>query len=78
MRINWALRLKNRAWLTALLATVAAFIFDLLELLGVTPPFGEDALMAAVSALLTLLAALGVVIDPTTPGVEDSSDVMEE
>lgn len=78
MKINWALRLKNRAWLAALLATVTSFLFDLLSLLGVTPPVGEDAVLNALSALLTLLAALGVVIDPTTPGLRDTDEVLEE
>lgn len=78
MKINWALRLKNRTWLAALIATVTAFLFDLLGLFGVTPPIAEEAVMNAFSALLTLLAALGVVMDPTTPGVTDSPDVIEE
>lgn len=78
MKINWALRLKNRAWLAALLATVTAFLFDLLALFGITPPVGEQAVVDAISALLTLLAALGVVIDPTTPGVRDTAEVLEE
>lgn len=54
------------------------FIFDVLELFGIAPPVGEDAVTGALSALLTLLAALGVVMDPTTPGVTDSRDVLEE
>lgn len=78
MKINWALRLKNRAWLAALLATVTSFVFDLLALFGVTPPVGEENVLSAISALLTVLAALGVVIDPTTPGVRDTDEVMEE
>lgn len=78
MKINWTLRLKNRAWLTALAAATVAFVFDVLALFGVTPPVGEDVVLNALSALLTLLAGLGVVIDPTTPGVVDSPDVMEE
>ena len=78
MKINWALRLKNRAWLAALLAAVTSFLFDLLPLMGVTPPVGEDAILNAFSAVLTLLAALGVVMDPTTPGIRDTDEVLEE
>ena len=78
MKINWNLRLRNRAWLAALLATIATFLFDLLELLGLKPAIGEDLITTFISALLTLLAAMGVIMDPTTPGVKDSSDVMEE
>ena len=78
MKINWALRLKNRAWLAALLATGTSFVFVLLSLFGVTSPVGEENILSAISTLLTLLAALGVVIDPTTPGVRDTDEVMEE
>lgn len=78
MKINWSLRLKNRAWLAALLATAVAFAFDVLELFGVAPPIGEETVLSALSALLTLLAALGVIMDPTTPGLKDSPDVLEE
>ena len=78
MKINWSVRLRNRAWLTTLAATVAAFVFDMLNLLGIAPGIGEDVIMGLLSALLTLLAAVGVVMDPTTPGMKDSSDVLDK
>ena len=77
MKINWRLRLKNKAWLAALAATVTAFAFNVMELLGITPLIGEETVINAISALMTLLAALGVIMDPTTPGVKDASDVLE-
>ena len=76
MQINWKVRLRNRVWLTTLLATLVAFIFDLLALLDVAPAITEDTVQA-ISALLTLLTALGVVVDPTTPGAQDSDRAME-
>ena len=76
MKINWLLRLKNKTWLAALLAAVASFVFDLLNLFDIAPAITEDTLLTALSTLLTLLAALGVIIDPTTPGMRDSKDVM--
>lgn len=77
MQINWKVRLRNRVWLTTLLATLVAFIFDLLALLDVAPAITEDTVLQAISALLTLLTALGVVVDPTTPGAQDSDRAME-
>lgn len=77
IRINWKVRLRNRVWLTTMLATLVAFIFDVLALLDVVPAIGEDSVMQAVTALLTLLSALGVVIDPTTVGAGDSERAME-
>lgn len=64
-------------WLTTLLATLIAFVFDVLTLLDVAPAITQDSVMQAVTALLTLLSALGVVIDPTTQGAGDSEHAME-
>ena len=77
MQINWKVRLRNRVWLTTLLATLVAFIIDLLALLDVAPAITQDTVLQAISALLTLLTALGVVVDPTTPGAQDSDRAME-
>lgn len=77
IQINWKVRLRNRVWLTSMLATLVAFAFDVLALLDVVPAIGEDSVMHAVTALLTLLSAVGVVIDPTTEGAGDSERAME-
>ena len=77
IRINWKVRLRNRVWLTTLLATLVAFAFDVLALLDVAPAIGEDSVMQFITALLTLLSAVGVVIDPTTDGAGDSERAME-
>ena len=38
---------------------------------------GQEQAMALVTALLTVLAALGVVVDPTTSGVGDSDEALQ-
>lgn len=76
MKINWKIRFRNKVWLTALLSSVIAFVFDLLAMLDLTPAVTGDMVMQCASALLTLLTALGVVIDPTTQGVSDSDRAM--
>ena len=45
--------------------------------MDVAPAVTEDAVMQAVTALLTVLSALGVIVDPTTPGASDSDRAME-
>lgn len=77
MKINWKVRLRNRVWLTTMLATLVAFAFDVLALLDVAPAITQDSVMQAITALLTLLSALGVIIDPTTKGAADSERAME-
>lgn len=76
MKINWKVRCRNRVWLAAMAATVCAFVFDVLAMLDIAPAVTEDAVMQLVTAVLTVLSALGVVIDPTTEGAEDSDRAM--
>lgn len=73
--INWRARIKNRMfWLTLipaallLIRAVAALFGYALELDG-----AGDILADAVNSVFALLALLGVVNDPTTPGVCDAA-----
>lgn len=76
--INWRVRLKNKAFWVAfvpallLLAQVVAAVF------GFTLDLGDlgNKLLAVVNAVFALLAILGVVTDPTTAGVSDSTQAM--
>ena len=77
MSINWVLRLKNKATLTALIAAALAFGYQVAGIFGVVPPVAQDALAQAAMLLVNILVALGVVVDPTTQGVGDSSRAME-
>ena len=76
--INWRVRLKNKAfWIgfipaLLLLVQVAAAVFGFtlnLDWLG-------ERLLAVVNAAFALLAILGVVADPTTAGVSDSTQAL--
>ncbi len=73
MKINWILRLQNKATLAALAATVLAFAYQLCGIFGIVPPVSQDSLLQLVGIVLNILAALGVVTDPTTSGVSDSA-----
>ena len=76
MKINWKVRLRNKTWLASVLALAVSFVYDLLAMVDVVPPLSEDWLLSLVQTLLTLLTALGVVIDPTTDGAADSDRAM--
>ena len=80
MKINWKVRIKNKVfWLALipallLLAQVVAAVFGYelhIEAIG-------DKLTAVINALFAVLAILGVVTDPTTAGVSDSKQAMED
>lgn len=76
MRINWTLRLKNKATLAALATTVLAFVYQVCGIFGIVPPVTpvtQDSLAQLACIVLNLLVALGVITDPTTSGVSDSA-----
>nr|DAZ32342.1 MAG TPA: holin [Caudoviricetes sp.] len=67
--INWKLRFKNKATLIAISSTVIL----LAQQLGLKLP---DNIADVVNTVLTLLVLLGVVNDPTTAGVSDSTKAL--
>lgn len=69
MKINWKLRYKNKATLTAIIATAIL----LAQQLGLKLP---DNINDVANTALTLLVLLGVVSDPTTSGLSDSEQAM--
>ena len=76
MKINWKVRLRNKTWLASLLALIVTFVYNLLAMLEIVPAVSEEWVMGIISTVLTLLTALGVLIDPTTKGVQDSDRAM--
>lgn len=76
MKINWTVRLKNKTWLAAALALLVAFVFDILALFEIAPAITQDNVMKLISLVLTILGGLGVIVDPTTPGMKDSDRAM--
>ena len=78
MKINWTVRLKNKTfWLTAIPALLLLGS-QILALFGVSwdyTPLAQQ-LSAITGTVFGLLALLGVVNDPTTTGVSDSSQAM--
>ena len=72
-KINWKLRLQNKATLAALLAACVALAYTVLGLFGVVPAVSQSAVTEVLAMLLNILVLLGIVVDPTTPGVADSA-----
>lgn len=72
MKINWKLRLQNKATLTALCVTIIAFVYQILGLLGIVPSVTESQATDLIAMVINLLAMLGIITDPTTKGLSDS------
>lgn len=77
MKINWKLRLRNRVTLSSLIALVIAFVYQMLNMCGIIPKIPMQEVLDAVSILLEILAGLGIIVDPTTHGINDSDRVMD-
>lgn len=76
MKINWKARFRNKVFLFALAGLVVSFVFDLLAMFEVIPAISESMVMQLVDIVLLVLTAVGVVTDPTTPGLQDSDRAM--
>ena len=76
MKINWKVRFKNKTWLSMFISLIVGFVFNLLKMFDVVPAVTENTVMNIVGQVLTLLGLLGVIVDPTTAGIEDSNRAM--
>ena len=76
--INWKVRIKNKNFWIALIPAILLLVQVVAAVFGVTVDLGElgNKLLAVVNALFAVLAILGIVTDPTTEGVADSTLAM--
>ena len=74
--MNWKVRFRNKTWLTMFISLIVGFVFNILKLFDVVPAVTESVIMNIVSQVLTFLGLIGVIVDPTTVGVEDSNRAM--
>lgn len=72
--INWKVRAKNKNFWIALIPAIIVLIQAVAAVFGVKINLGNlgDKLLAVVNAVFVVLSILGIVTDPTTPGIEDS------
>ena len=76
MKINWKVRFKNKVWLGSFLSLVIGFIYSLLALFDVFPAVTQNLVVQLLNQVLTFLGLIGVIVDPTTAGLEDSNRAM--
>lgn len=70
--MNFILRLKNKATLTAIVGAILLFIKQITEAFGVDLSAEIEQVSGLIGAIITFLVGIGVVTDPTTKGVKDS------
>ena len=76
MKINWKVRFKNKTWLVTFLLAILAFLYQVLGMFDIVPPVTEDMATQLIAAVVNILVAVGVVIDPTTSGAGDSQQAL--
>lgn len=72
MKINIEARMKNKVFIVSALMLLTSIVYEVLSLFGIAPSIDENAVIKVVSMMVDFLALLGVVVDPTTKGINDS------
>lgn len=76
MKINWIARFKNPVFWTTIIPALTGFVYTVLGAFGIVPALSEDTVLNMAFMLITALTTLGVLVDPTTAGVNDSALAM--
>jgi phi LC3 family holin len=74
--MNWKVRFKNKTWLTAFVALIISFVYQVLAMFDIAPVITQDSVIQAANLVLMMLSAMGVLVDPTTTGITDSRRAM--
>lgn len=78
MKINWTVRIKNKAFWVAIVPALLLLAQQICSLFGVTLEVAglSEQLISIIGTVFAVLTLLGVVTDPTTNGVSDSERAM--
>lgn len=76
VNLNLLVRIKNPVFWVAFIPTFISFIYTVLSLLGITPSIAENTITEVLLMIVSMLANIGVLVDPTTKGVGDSANAM--
>ena len=76
--INWKVRISNKAFWVTLVPALALLLQTFLAVFNVRIELGDttDKLLVFINALFAVLMIIGIVNDPTTSGISDSSRAM--
>lgn len=77
MNINWKLRLQNKTTLTTLILAIIVFVYQVLGIFGIVPGIDQNTMVNTCGLIINLLVAVGIVVDPTTAGISDSTKALE-
>ena len=74
-KINWSVRIKNKNFWLALVPALALLFQAVADIFGIKLEFGQtiDKILVFVNVLFAFFVLVGVVNDPTTAGLGDST-----
>ena len=78
-KINWKVRVLNKTFWLTLVPALALLLQTFLAVFNVRLELGEtiDKLLVFINALFAVLMIVGIVNDPTTAGLTDSTRALE-
>ena len=78
MMINWKVRILNKTFWIPLVPALALLLQTFLAVFNIRLELGDttDKLLVFINALFAVFVIVGIVNDPTTSGVSDSSRAM--
>ena len=77
MKLNWTVRFKNPLWLSAFLAFILTTVYQALGMFDIVPAIPQSAITDTIDAIIKLLTLGGILIDPTTKGLGDSTQALQ-
>ena len=76
MKVNWKVRFKNKVWLASFCAIILSFVYTMLGMFDIYPSITKNQALEIVNNVLMFLSLIGVIVDPTTEGFNDSERAM--
>lgn len=77
MKINWKVRIRHEQFWVSLIALLLVLANQIAGIFGFDITIYNDQVTAISETILSILGLLGIIIDPTTSGVSDSTQAMD-
>jgi len=76
MKINWKVRLQHKPFWVSLIALLLVLANQIAAIFNIDITIYNAQVTALSETILAILALLGIIIDPTTNGISDSSQAL--
>lgn len=76
MRINWKVRIQHKQFWVSLIALLIVLANQIAGIFNVDITVYNGQVTSISETILSILALLGIIIDPTTSGVSDSEQAL--